>query len=251
MRLHWPVSACSIDLDEIGRFLPRFAAFNPHLHLTVRIGDDDPQIFWPSDPAWSRWRPSEPLPAHWFTTERFAQLVGATIHKDRTAGQPARFVRDFVGQFRGLSSTTKRKAVLGGLGLLRAARLDALLTADGEPDLGRIALLHMSMCDESRPPKPAALGIIGPDHWLAVLGTAIEPASFEYRRRIDDDSTPHRRDVLRLDARCRGAAIAGRGQPQPSARWCRRLPMGCPAPTLSTAASPVSSPSSSPAATSL
>ena len=187
VRLHWPVSACSIDLDEIGRFLPRFAAFNPHLHLTVRIGDDDPLIFRPSDPAWSRWRPSEPLPAHWFTTERFAQLVGATIHKDRTAGQPVRFVRDFVGQFRGLSSTTKRKAVLGSLGLLRAARLDALLTADGEPDLGRIALLHMAMCDESRPPKPAALGIIGPDHWRAVLGPAIEPDSFKYRCSIDDD----------------------------------------------------------------
>ena len=76
VRVHWPVSPWSIDLDEIGHFLPNLAAFNPHLRLEARIGKAEPEIHLPTNTAWQRWRPSEPPPVHWYTLERLAQLVG-------------------------------------------------------------------------------------------------------------------------------------------------------------------------------
>ena len=47
VRLHWPDSASSIladALQPIRDLLYRFAAFNPHLHLTSRVGEDDESV---------------------------------------------------------------------------------------------------------------------------------------------------------------------------------------------------------------
>ena len=68
VRLHWPNSASSIlaaALQPIRELLYRFAAFNPHLHLTARVGADA-EVWEPTNPAWQRWRPCDPAPAQWY-----------------------------------------------------------------------------------------------------------------------------------------------------------------------------------------
>src|SRR3954447_8222802 len=146
-----------MPLDGIGDFLPRFAVFNPHLHLTIKIGDDGPVTFEPTDPAWQRWRASNPPPIHWYDANRFGRLIASTIHADRSTGKRVRYLRDFVGQFRGLSSTGKRKLVLGSLAVRAGATMEAWLGADGQPISSRIQALHTAMLGESKRPKAADL----------------------------------------------------------------------------------------------
>ena len=56
VRVWWPDLPWQMPLDGIRDFLPRFAVFNPHLHLTITIGNNEPATFEPTDPAWQRWR---------------------------------------------------------------------------------------------------------------------------------------------------------------------------------------------------
>src|SRR5262245_46826387 len=64
-------------------------------------------------------------------------------------------------QFRGLSSTGKRKVILGALDVPIGATMEALLDSDGQPVTDRIATLRRAMLGEARAPKASELGIIG------------------------------------------------------------------------------------------
>ena len=128
-------------------------------------------------------------PIHWYDADRFGRLIASTIHADRSAGKRVRYLRDFVGQFRGLSSTSKRKLVLGSLALPTGATMEAMLDANGQPITSRIQALHTAMLGESKRPKASDLGIIGKDHFEARLGKGAAANSFEYRRIVDEDGT--------------------------------------------------------------
>ena len=70
VRLHWPDSASSI-LAEAARpirgHLYRVRRFNPHLQLTARVVRTRSR--WePTNTAWKRWRPCDPVPAHGTTS---------------------------------------------------------------------------------------------------------------------------------------------------------------------------------------
>ena len=114
VRLRWPNSASSIlaaALQPIRELLYRFAAFNPHLHLTARVDASRPAQIWePTNPAWQRWRPCDPAPVQWYDISRFDRLISAMINADRRRGR-VRTIRELVAQFRGLSGTAKQKAV--------------------------------------------------------------------------------------------------------------------------------------------
>ena len=60
-----------------------------------------------TDPGWTKWRPSQPTSAHWYNAERLSRLMAAEIAhaEDHRTACPS--VRDFIGQFRGLSGTAK------------------------------------------------------------------------------------------------------------------------------------------------
>jgi DNA topoisomerase VI subunit B len=106
----WPDSACSILHAARGGFLPlvdSFSWLNPHLSLVLNL--DRVRVFQaqPTDLAWSKWLPSQPTSPHWYNAERLSRLIGATIAHAEDRGLPSPFVRDFVGEFSGLSGTAK------------------------------------------------------------------------------------------------------------------------------------------------
>ena len=161
----------------------KFATFNPHLHLTVRLGAER-EVHEPTNTAWKRWRPSDPPPAQWYDLDRFERLVAAKIQHDRQLGR-VRTVRELIAEFRGLTAMAKQKKLLAELGMARTS-LEALVV-DGRLDRDQLDRLLKAMQAESRPVQATALGVIGKDHLLARLPlTDLGRESFTYRKRVDD-----------------------------------------------------------------
>ena len=90
------------------------------------------------------------------TVDRFAHRVLLEIKRD-----PEITVAQFLGTFKGLTSTTKRSEVAAAAGLSYKP-LAALLDGSGtDLDRQRTRQLLYAMQEASRPPKPAVLGAVG------------------------------------------------------------------------------------------
>jgi DNA topoisomerase VI subunit B len=185
IKVHWPDSACSILEAARPQFLQiasQYAWLNPHLSITVNwFGERWAETA--TDPAWSKWKPSDPTSPHWYTAPHFERLVAGYIAHDTDRGR-MRTVRELVAEFRGLHGTAKQKAILGSTGLARAP-LTAL--AKGKDlDHAAVASLLGLMKINSRPVKPRLLGSIGRAHLAARFDAAgCEMESFDYRRAMD------------------------------------------------------------------
>jgi DNA topoisomerase VI subunit B len=181
VRLHWPDSASSLD-ESKERFLQvarAYTVLNPHLSLTVDWFGAHTEI--PATaPDWPKWRPSNPTSPHWYGIEHFERLIAAHIANDADSGRE-RMVREFVAEFRGLSSTAKQKSIAAAARMPRARLSD--LWDSKQFDTEAIGALLAAMQAESRPVKPADLGVIGREHLsrrLAEMGCVAE--SFDYRK---------------------------------------------------------------------
>lgn len=192
VKVYWPDSASSILTDAKAGFLQLaddFTVLNPHLTLSVDWFGQK-QRTKATAPEWKKWVPSKRSPAHWYDLEAFERLVSAYIGHDQDRGDD-RSVREFVSAFDGLAGTAKQKTVLETTSLSRTP-LSAL--ADGgtlRHDLTKKLLETMQA--NSKPIKPAALGIIGRDHVaqrFAEFGCEVE--SFQYKRvtEVDNDGLP-------------------------------------------------------------
>jgi Histidine kinase-, DNA gyrase B-, and HSP90-like ATPase len=118
--VEWPEadSPRSILRAATPQFLQLAASYpwlNPHLTLAVDGSAlEGPDRVWRSeatDPAWSKWKPSDPTSVHWYTAADFERLVAAYITHDHDRGQ-MRSVRELVTEFRGLSGSAKGRAIL-------------------------------------------------------------------------------------------------------------------------------------------
>jgi Histidine kinase-, DNA gyrase B-, and HSP90-like ATPase len=177
--------------DARSRFLQiaaDYAWLNPHTAITVDWFGERTAVA-ATDPAWSKWKPSEPTSPHWYTTAHLERLIGAYIKHDADNGRK-RTVREFISEFRGLSATAKQAAVLNATGLARAP-LSALLKGGGF-DRGKIGRLLAAMTANSAPVKPVMLGTIGKEHFRKRFAAAgCEMESFEYRRVMQtEDNVP-------------------------------------------------------------
>jgi DNA topoisomerase VI subunit B len=183
--VHWPDSARSILDDARPRFLQiasGFAWLNPHLKLTVNWDEVRYQPQEPTAPAWAKWKPSDPTSPHWYTPQMLERLVAAYVSDPAHA---AMSVREFVTQFRGLTSSAKGKQVLAETGMTRTALGDL---ANGRLDSPAIAGLLEAMQRHSRPVKPGQLGVIGREHLAARLDSmGAEMESFAYKKTEGDD----------------------------------------------------------------
>jgi hypothetical protein len=158
--VEWSDSASTLRESTDREFLPLALAYvlaNPHVALSLQVHDDS-WTFEAIDPSWSKWRACDPTSPHWYTPETFERLIAAFIQKDQQAGR-RRPLRDFLGQFDGLSGTTRRSKVLAAANLNRAT-LDGLLR-DGDLGEPSVAALLQAIQTETAPVKPARLGIIG------------------------------------------------------------------------------------------
>lgn len=177
IKVGWPDLSRSIDENGQTRFLQiadDFVWLNPHLSLNVQTPDGSFKRR-ATNPAWHKWRPSDPTSPHWYDGERLGRLVAGYLGDGRQCT-----IREFVAEFRGLSGTAKQKAVLEATGLSREPLSHLISSDDLDRDL--IERLLAAMKSASQPVKPEILGVIGRDHFLArfeAIGGEIE--SFNYK----------------------------------------------------------------------
>jgi len=172
------------------QFADAFTFLNPHLTLSSDWRGECSTVK-ATNPQWAKWKPSDPTSAHWYEQEHFERLISAYLSHDAANGRN-RTVREFVGEFRGLSSSGKQKKVLGGTPLHRAP-LSALVNGDGRSlDSELIGNLLREMKTHSKPVKPSALGVIGKDHIATKFqANGCEMESFEYKKAVGEtDGVP-------------------------------------------------------------
>lgn len=179
LTVRWPVSASSILDNAKARFLllaEGFGWFNPHLDLTVDW-DGEHIACSPSKPMdWDKWRPSDPTSAHWYNEARLRRLMAAQIADGQDHNREPRYVRPFVGEFRGLSGSAKQSAVLEAVGAARMTLPDFF-------ESGSVADLLAAMQAKSSPVPPKGLGEIGKDHLAACFkASGVDLATFQYKR---------------------------------------------------------------------
>jgi DNA topoisomerase VI subunit B len=204
----WPNSACSVLTRAKARFLQiadDFTFLNPHLTLVVDWYGERTTTK-ATDPAWKKWLPSYPTSSHWYTNESFGRLLCAQIAHDADSGRE-RTVREFVSQFDGLTATAKQKALLEQLGLHRVG-LSVLRNGEGL-DHGKATALLAAMRAQTRPVKPAALGVIGKEHLTRRFqGLGCEMGTCDYRKvTADGGGMP---EVMETAFAMRNDADAGR-----------------------------------------
>ncbi len=198
--VRWPDSASSILDDAKARFLQvadDYTWVNPRVTLAVGWARGDGESTKWSAAAtnsdWRKWRPSDPTSPHWYDSARLGRLIVAHIAHAEDHKKPCPTVREFVGEFRGLSGTAKAKAICEALGASRQSLAD--FYRDG--DFARVKALLHAMKGQSRPIKPKDLGVIGREHLLAkfqAVGVATE--TFDYRSAdFEHDGLPYVAEV--------------------------------------------------------
>lgn len=176
-------------------FLPRIEAYsllNPHASFAFCPAGKVHAQHAPTVPeAWRKWRPSDPTCPHWYSEDQLRALLAAYIAAEQN-GNPGRFVRDFVSEFRGLSGSAKRKQVLEAAGLSGARLAD--LVSNGEVDRGRVEALLCAMQAVSREADARHLGVIGEAHIrerLAVAGCNANSIRYKRALGMDEDHRPY------------------------------------------------------------
>lgn len=178
-RVHWPASSSVIEDHGVGAFLPALGAFNPHLTVTSNAET----IVARTQEAFEKWLPTTPTSSLWYSPESLVALISSYL-----AAQQDRTVRDFVGEFSGLSSTQKRRHVVDAAGLTGSRLSD--LVQKGDVDRDAVGRLLEAMQAATTPIRPERLGVIGREHFLCSLERlGGEPETFRYKRiaGFDDD----------------------------------------------------------------
>jgi hypothetical protein len=164
-----------------------FTWLNPHLSLFVTW--DGERVFAAERTSldWARWRPSAPTSAHWYNAETLQRLIGAEVAYAEDHGLSQRPVRDFIADFRGLSSTAKTKTICDGLSLSRRSLAEVVT------DPALVAALLAAMKAGARPVKPKDLGIIGREHLLKrFIVAGAQEDSFDYQMSaFEHDGLPY------------------------------------------------------------
>jgi DNA topoisomerase VI subunit B len=182
--LFLPVSPDSlVDLHDAA---VDFSWINPHLALSFAAQGDDDSSFTEeaTESDWTKWKPTDPAPAHWYDLASLKILIAAEVNKARQDRSTQRTVSDFISEFRGLSGTAKRRDICQAVNA-SGAHLDTFF-ARGDAVIQR---LLDAMKAASNPAKPRDLGVIGEDNVLAVVGG---DSSERYKRtEVEVDGVPY------------------------------------------------------------
>lgn len=160
-----------------------FHAFNPHAAFSL-----NDKTYHATDLTWKKWNPDMPTSAHWYNVETLRDLIAAYIANGRNGGR-LKTVREFVSEFRGLSSTAKQKEVTAAWS---GAHLHDYVT-DGDVSKQFVAALLGKMQGACVAPKPVVLGMVGKEHltaWMEAHG--VTPSSVKYIcRKGEDEGMPY------------------------------------------------------------
>jgi len=171
------------EIDTIEYCKPQFLALaeaylwlNPHLSFRLTWNGEVKIDVKASNPTWDKWLPSWPTSPHWYDKSRFRRYMAAHIaHREKIT------VREFISEFRGLSSTAKQKAVLEEIGASHVSLHDFFGRRNANGD--NIAKLLDALQRHSKPVKPVQLGVIGKAHFYRMMEAAGgDPKTFTYNR---------------------------------------------------------------------
>ena len=159
-----------------------YALFNPEASFTLCQEGYTSSSVPAAGVSCQKWTSCSPTSAHWYSPERFEELLASYLAVER-AGAPARTVREFVAEFRGLAGTGKQKQVATQAKLERAYLHDLVRSST----LDRHALQRLldAMRQASAPVSPELLGTLGKHHFQQKLKRPEgeeEDHSFRYRK---------------------------------------------------------------------
>ena len=137
-----------------------YAAFNPHGHFRL-VSQWKVNDWLPARPPWHKWMPHSGTSPHWYNVDQLAALLAALVGEESRGGQ-SYSVRQFLGQFKGLTHVLKQKSVFEAADLPGANLAD--LVVGNRVDKKAIASLLTAMTGATSPLKSEALGVLGKDH---------------------------------------------------------------------------------------
>ena len=150
--------------SEFLQIVLNFSLLSPHLLLKTHgfgIDTDDGDVA--TIPDWQKWTPHEPTSPYWYSLENFKKLISAHIAAARN-GTRDYTIREFISQFRGLSSTQRQKRITDHLPN-NIKRLSDFVVDGQRLDETLVLSLLSQMQKESRTVPPEMLGIIGEEHF--------------------------------------------------------------------------------------
>jgi DNA topoisomerase VI subunit B len=189
---NWPATALlEHAANQFKRLIEAYVWFNPHLTLRGTWFGQEFINEKATNPNWEKWRPRNPTSAHWYDDARLQRYLAAHVARDRDLRQN-RTVREFIGEFRGLSRTGVRRKILTEVGCSHQslAHFFGVERVNGDG----IARLLAAMRKHSKPVDPKHLGIIGSEHFKArFLAAGGNPETFKYqpRKGMTDDGIPY------------------------------------------------------------
>jgi DNA topoisomerase VI subunit B len=170
------------NTQNVPKLVSDYSLFNPHASFRLCVAGESFEF--PSrDPKWRKWSPRDSTSAHWYTLERFQELVASYV----SAGKGGT-VRDFLVLFRGLARTQIRMQVLDAAGLPRGMKLEELADKTrGTFDQKALERLLLALRQHSEGVKPEVLGVLGKKHFKEKL-RGDEDQSFRYDWRKDSEN---------------------------------------------------------------
>jgi DNA topoisomerase VI subunit B len=162
---------------DFHKLLRAYALFNPHASFSLLVQGDAEERWSQVSADWQKWSPADPTSPWWYAPDDLGRLIAA--HAVKAAGGDRDLpLREFVEQFRGLSSTRKQKAITAQFTQKRLSEF----VRDGELDTAAIASLLTALQAASRPVKPEQLGVLGEAHLRARLEAwyDLEPDCLRY-----------------------------------------------------------------------
>ncbi len=164
----WLENTCIPSGFEKGNFLQilrRYRLFNPHLSLSIK-GPEINYEFPTTDNTWVKWKPNDFTSPLWYASEDLKTLVLAHVAYSRNGG-PDLTLREFVSQFRGVTSTAKQKEITRHFPKVK--RLSDLVDGSDVNDT-EVSRLLGELKGVTKPVPPRKLGIIGQDHIKYMFG---------------------------------------------------------------------------------
>jgi DNA topoisomerase VI subunit B len=166
------------DFDPL-HWVRSFAAFNPHATFNYQGKTNSSKVveMYKStrELPFKKYVPSEPTSAHWYSPASLKTLVFSHIANARNGGRDLP-LGEFVREFQGLSRTAKAKAVGSHLPAFKHL-------SDFEEDPDAVGELLARMQETSKPPKPAASGFVGEEHFRTFFESVYEVKEAKYVRR--------------------------------------------------------------------
>jgi hypothetical protein len=192
-RVGWPAVASYLGCAETPVFysaeqlLAAFSAVNQHAQFVLRHSGRQ-TVYNHNGGSWRKWLPNRPTSPHWYRPSDLQALIAAYVHHDGDRGA-SKTVRQFVGEFDGLTGSKRQSEVVAAAGLNGRQTLADMLAGD-DVDPEKVSSLLAAMQAHARSVKPDQLGIVGKawitDRLVELYGAAAESVRYKCVRGFAD-----------------------------------------------------------------